>query len=156
MKLTLTEEQKQQCWEIIKNEAPASVTWNHYDLAALTEITDINVWKSFLLDPDVQEWLGEERLILQEYELAKLTQGISTSRSVGQAQLINSMEKLNAQHRNKAATGPIFIYTYAPLNEAQKHAPNVQLLQEDIFLDKHDYEPPVTFEGEEFSFLKQT
>ena len=142
----LTPELTQQCWDALMANAPDSVSWNHYDLAGFTEITDINIWKTFLLDARVQEWLEEERAILQQYELAKLTQGASTSRSVGQAQLINSLERLNAANKNKTANGPIFIYTYIPLNAEQRAAPNVNILDEDIFLDKPDFSSPITFE----------
>lgn len=149
MRVRLTPEQREQCWEIIRSEAPASISWSHYDLAVETPINDIEIWKTFLLDPEVQEWVSEERALLHEYELAKLTQDVSRSRSMGQAQLINSMEKLSAQNRNKAATGPIFVYTYIPLNEAQKAAPNVAMLQEDVFLDKPTYEAPILFNAEQ-------
>ena len=47
------------------------------------------------------------------------------SKSVGQAQLINSLIKIDEAVSNK--TGPVFIYTYVPLNEEQKFAPNVML-----------------------------
>ena len=153
MRLVLTAEQKEQCWEILRVDAPQSLSWNHYELATSTEITDTEVWKTFLLDPEVQEWLNEERVMLQEYELAKLTHGVSSSRSMGQAQLINSMEKLNAQNRTKTASGPIFIYTYIPLNAAQQAAPNVVMLQEDVFLDKPTFEAPIVFSDELPDFI---
>lgn len=155
MRTPLTPDQKTDCWELLKNNAPQSLTWNHYELATYTKTTEIDIWKTFLLDPDVQEWLSEERAILHDSELAKLTQGVSNSRSMGQAQLINSMEKLSAQNRNKTVSGPIFVYSYIPLNEAQKAAPNVVMLEEDIFLDKPTFESPIKFEsGDVYSFIK--
>lgn len=135
-----------QCWEILQEEAPESISWNHYELAAKTELHDIIVWKSFLQLPDVMEWLNEERNILQHYELSKLTQDVSNSRSVGQAQLINAVEKITAANRVNNNTGPIFIYTYIPLNEAQKAAPNAFELKEDIFLDSPEAYVPIAFD----------
>lgn len=131
----MPEELKQQCWEILIENAPNSISWNHYDLATETEVTSIDLWKTFLLQPDVMEWLDEERSLLQKYELAKLTTNVSSSRSVGQAQLINAVDKINSQNRTNNDNGPIFIYSYIPLNEEQKAAPNVFELKEDIFLD---------------------
>lgn len=112
---------------------PGSVTWNHYDLAKYTEIDDITLWKEFLQNREVIDWLEEERTILQQYELAKLSTNVSNSRSVGQAQLISAMERINNANRDNTNAGPIFIYTYIPLNTEQRQAPNVHELKEDIF-----------------------
>lgn len=138
----MTQELYEQCWEMLKAAAPESVAWNHYDLANNTKIKDSEVWKNFLMRREVIDWLEEERILLQNVELVKLSTNVANSRSVGQAQLISAMEKVNAANRNDAKTGPAFIYCYIPLNAQQKHAPNVQILSEDIF-----YEEP-----EEFKF----
>lgn len=125
--------QEDLCWAELRFHAPKSISWNHYDLAAKTEIHDVNLWKEFLQTREVIDWLNEERIILQTYELAKLSTNVSDSRSVGQAQLISAMGKVTDANRVNAATGPIFIYSYVPLNAEQRHAPNVQELTEDIF-----------------------
>ena len=151
----LEPDQMEQCWEILQNNAPESISWNHYDLAEYTEIKNITVWKAFLLEATVQEWLEEERTILQQYELSKLTRDVANSRSVGQAQLINSMEKLNSANRNKTTSGPIFVYTYIPLNAEQRAAPNVIELTEDIFLDKPSMESPIIFDDTALSPFNQ-
>ena len=118
--------------------APKSIAWNHYDLAQKTPIPDVEVWKEFLMDPDVRDWLAEERGLLQSSELAKLSTDVSNSRSVGQAQLISAMDRINQSNKNDAATGPAFIYTYVPLNAQQQHAPNVRMLTEDIFHENYN------------------
>ena len=51
------------------------------------------------------------------------------SKSVGQAQLINALVKIDEAAANK--TGPVFIYSYVPLNNEQKFAPNIALIQEE-------------------------
>ena len=56
------------------------------------------------------------------------------SRSVGQAQLINALVKIDEAATNK--DGPVFIYSYVPLNDEQKFAPNVMLM------DIDEEEPP--------------
>jgi hypothetical protein len=117
---------------------------NHYDLAAITGM-DAQIWKTFMMDENVSDWLEEERKIMRSTELAKLTSNISSSRSVGQAQLISALDRLENNKTDTGAQGPAFIYTYVPLNAEQKQAPNVQLLQEDIF-----YVNPVNTPGPKF------
>ena len=58
-----------------------------------------------------------------------IIQQAPNSKSVGQAQLINSLIKLEEASSSKE--GPTFIYCYVPLNEEQKNAPNVQFVHAD-------------------------
>ena len=51
------------------------------------------------------------------------------------------MDKIVASNKADNDSGPTFIYTYIPLTNEQKHAPNVVELKEDIF-----YEQPTDFE----------
>lgn len=132
----MTAEQKETLWSTLKTFAPDSISWNHYDLSAQTPIQDVNLWKEFLTQRDVIDWIKDEQTLLQRYELAKLSTDVANSRSVGQAQLISAMSKINSENKSAIAKGPIFIYTYVPLNAEQEHAPNVIQLKEDIFLDK--------------------
>ena len=132
----MTHETYDECWTLMRQYAPKSIAWNHYDFAVKTDITNVEVWKEFLRDRDVIDWLTEERVLLQDSELAKLSTDVASSRSVGQAQLISAMDKISTANKSNAATGPAFIYTYIPLNAEQKHAPNVHELTEDIFYVK--------------------
>ena len=132
----MTQTMVDKCWEQIKMFAPKSISWSHYDLAVQTEVESVETWKTFLLRRDVQEWLEQERTILQQAELSKLSTEVANSRSVGQAQLISTMQKINESNKANKAEGPAFIYCYVPLNSQQEHAPNVQILEEDIFYDK--------------------
>lgn len=135
----ITETELEECWAALKRFAPKSISWNHYDFAIQTEITDVEVWKAFLLHPDVREWIEEERSIMQDTELAKLTSNVSGSKSVGQAQMISAINRLNDANKTNNATGPAFIYSYVPLTIDQQNAPNVHILSEDIF-----FVPPTT------------
>lgn len=139
----MQEDMIRECWRVLQENAPHSVSWNHYDLAKQTEINDVDVWREFLQRRDVSDWLEKERMLLQKYELAKLSTDVARSRSVGQAQLINAMERINNANKDNAKTGPIFIYTYIPLNAEQKNAPNTIELEEDIF---HVDEPEFKFD----------
>lgn len=141
----LSSEQLEQCWAILQEFAPKSLYWNHYDFSVHTDLTDTDLWKAFLLTPDVKEWLQEERNIMQETELAKLTDGVATSRSVGQAQILSAMDRLTTSNKASTPAGPAFIYSYVPLNSEQRNAPNVRILEEDIF--HVDYTPELKFDS---------
>lgn len=156
----LSKQEIEECWDAIKAFAPKSISWNHYDFAIETDINNVEVWKAFLLSADVKEWLDEERTLMQDTELAKLTSNVSGSRSVGQAQLISAMNRLNDANKDDATIGPAFIYSYVPLTIDQQHAPNVQTLTEDIFYvgkpisnqTKTTSEPKTSSAIEEFKF----
>lgn len=105
---------------------------NHYDLVVATGYGTPDLWKKFLLDTDTIQYIQEEMKLIQEAELKKMIIGAGSSRSVGQAQLINSLAKLNENKTGK--DGPIFIYTYIPLSSEQKQADNVTILNHDPFL----------------------
>ena len=115
---------------------------NHYDLARLTNQKDVQLWKQFLTDPEVSAYIDQEAQILTQTELRKLSADVSDSRSVGQAQLINAMSKLADTKVTKE--GPIFIYSYVPLSENQAKAPNVVLLEKDVFEESTPEPEPET------------
>lgn len=127
----MDEMQKEQLWEQFKALEAKAISMNHYDLAKITAIKDVQLWKLFLTDPEVSAYIDQEASILAQAELRKLTADVSDSRSVGQAQLINAMGKIAETKTTKE--GPIFIYTYVPLANSQMKADNVNLLDRDIF-----------------------
>lgn len=127
----MDEMQKEQLWEQFKALEAKAISMNHYDLAKITAIKDVQLWKLFLTDPEVSAYIDQEASILAQAELRKLTADVSDSRSVGQAQLINAMGKIAETKTTKE--GPIFIYTYVPLANSQIKADNVSLLDRDIF-----------------------
>lgn len=133
----MDESQKQEMWEQFKALEAKAISMNHYDLARLTNIKDVQLWKQFLTDPEVSAYIDQEAQILTQTELRKLASDVSDSRSVGQAQLINAMSKLTDNKITKE--GPIFIYTYVPLSESQEKAPNIIVEKEDLF----DNEEPI-------------
>lgn len=123
--------QKQEMWQQFKALEAKAISMNHYDLARLTTIKDVQLWKQFLTDPEVSAYIDQEAQILTQTELRKLASDVSDSRSVGQAQLINAMSKLTDNKVTKE--GPIFIYTYVPLSESQEKASNVHHAESDLF-----------------------
>ncbi len=82
--------------------------------------------------PDVSDWVNSELAVLQTSELNKLIQNVSKSNSVGRAQLITAINKMQGMSGNRE--GPVFIYTYVPLDDQQEHAPNVRRTSNDVFL----------------------
>lgn len=127
----MDEEQKELLWEQFKALEAKAISMNHYDLARVTAVNDVQLWKMFLTDPEVSAYIDQEANILAQTGLRKLTSDVADSRSVGQAQLINAMGKIAETKTTK--DGPIFIYTYVPLTDSQKKANNVQSLERDVF-----------------------
>lgn len=114
-----------------------AISMNHYDLAIACEkmqpFIPANVWKTFLMDGRVSAYVSDEFDAIKNAELRKIVVDINSSRSVGQAQIINSLNKM-LEGEDKQHTGPAFIYSYIPLTEDQAQAPNVRVLQNDPFI----------------------
>lgn len=132
-------ETKAQLWEQFMALEAKAISMNHYDLARITTVQDVSLWKKFLTDPEVSAYIEQEAAILAQTELRKLAQDVSDSRSVGQAQLINAMSKLTDTKTTKE--GPIFIYTYVPLSANQLQAENVVVEDHDLFVKPITEEP---------------
>jgi len=121
-----------ECWKKYKELEQSAFAMNHYDLSKIYPCFTAEQWKLFLTDAQVSEWIQSELAFLQTAELNKILSNISTSKSIGQAQLINALSKLKEDVVTK--DGPIFIYMYVPLDEQQEHAPNIVKLERDPFL----------------------
>lgn len=98
---------------------------NHYQLAAETHIKDPIIWKVFLTDPRIADYISSEMNLIRNASINEIIHKAPNSKSVGQAQLINALVKIDEAASNK--TGPVFIYSYVPLNAEQEFAPNVAL-----------------------------
>lgn len=128
----MTNEKLHELWSIFKSLGASALSLNHYNLAEITTEDNSQLWKEFLMEPEVADWIRTETNLIQESELKKMIQDISTSRSVGRAQLINSLTKLTENRGVKE--GPTFIYTFVPLSTEQAQAENVVILEKDPFL----------------------
>lgn len=128
----LTKEMKEQLWTLFKNLGVDGLTMTHYDLADNTEITDPEIWKKFLLEQDVRNYIQTEVEILRTTEFNKMIKNVGDNqRSVGQAQLMSALDKI--KHESNHKEGPVFIYTYVPLSSEQAQAENVQEAESDPF-----------------------
>lgn len=134
----LDQEQLDLLWEAFKGLGQAGITMNHYELATTcaTVCDDPQIWKQFLMEQSVSDYINSEFSILQSTELSKLIKDVSKSRSVGQAQLVNALLKLKDD--KKVKSGPAFIYTYVPLSYEQEECPNIKKLDTDPFLKRGD------------------
>ena len=113
-----------------------AISMNHYDFAEMTRgkgFTDKD-WREFLSDARVVEYINKEFEAIKSAELRKIVTDINSSKSVGQAQIINSLAKM-LESKDTANEGPVFIYSYVPLSEEQKNADNVEVLDHDPFLN---------------------
>ena len=123
--MKLSESQYNECWEIFTSLQEEGLSLSHYQLAQRTEITDAILWKEFLIDPRTADYIVSEMQIIRSAAINEMVQKAPNSRSVGQSQLINALQKLDESAAHKE--GPVFIYSYVPLNEQQKAAPNVRI-----------------------------
>lgn len=123
--MKLTDSQYKQCWDIFVSLQETALSLSHYQLAQMTDITDAIIWKEFLIDPRTADYVASEMQIIRSAAINEMVQKAPNSRSVGQSQLINALQKLDEAASHKE--GPVFIYSYVPLNEQQKAAPNVRI-----------------------------
>lgn len=126
MAMQLTKGQLKECWDIFLSLGEEGLYMNHYQLAQSTLIEDPLVWKAFLTEPEVVDYISTEMNIIRTAAINEMVHKAPDSNSVGQSQLINALGKLDEKAVKKE--GPVFIYTYVPLNEEQKYAPNIRTL----------------------------
>ena len=120
----LTDGQFEECRKQFMTLGERGLYLNHYQLAQETRIPDPMVWKEFLVDPRIADYVQSEMNIIRSAAINEIIQKAPNSKSVGQAQLINSLVKIDESAANKE--GPVFIYSYVPLNAEQEFAPNVK------------------------------
>lgn len=113
-----------------------AISMNHYDFAEATRGQDLTAqdWKDFLSDPRVLAYTEKEFDAIRNAEFRKIIVDINSSRSIGQAQIINSLSKMMDDGQD-TKSGPAFIYTYIPLTSNQEKLENVEVLDSDPFRD---------------------
>lgn len=120
------------CQEEFNKLAPEErLFMTHYELAKQTTIKDSTLWKKFLLDSRVSDWINQELTLFKSAQLRKLVKDATKNdRSVGAAQMLNALNKTLENESTK--DGPVFIYSYVPLNKRELNAPNVRILGGDV------------------------
>jgi hypothetical protein len=122
----------EELWKVFESLGDKALALSHYDLVKTTKTGTPQIWKEFLTTREVADWIKSEQALIQNAEMNKLINGISTSHSVGQAQIMNVLAKLQEQKSIK--DGPVFIYSYVPLSPEQEQAENIIKLDIDPFL----------------------
>lgn len=118
-------------WSHFKNLGREALYASHYDLFEKTGYKTPDAWKDFLLLPEVVEYTRIEMEIIRKTAMNELFANAGDSNSVGKAQLLNAISRYDEDNSTKE--GPVFIYTYVPLNSEQEKAPNVFKEKTDIF-----------------------
>ena len=121
--------------EIFLSLGKQAIAMNHYDFAAATRGHELtaNDWKEFLSDNRVKAYIDTEFLAIRDAEFRKIISNINSSKSVGQAQIINSLAKMLDANADDSKKGPAFIYMYVPLTASEKQADNTEVLEHDSF-----------------------
>lgn len=127
----LTQKKKEELWLLYKKLGADALKSNHYILAATTTEHDPEVWKEFLMESDVSDYINQETAILQQAEFRSILLNTARDNSAGRAQLINAMMSVNNKQNKKE--GPIIIYSYVPLNKEQMKASNIEINKKDPF-----------------------
>jgi shikimate kinase len=129
-------ELKDSLWEKFEALGQKALTMSHYDLAEEVEGTTKDEWRDFLNEADVAEYIKNEMRIISDSIQKRMITDIITGgdKSVGRAQIINTLDKINDEVAKK--DGPIFIYSYVPLDAQQEQAENTIKLNKDIFKRK--------------------
>lgn len=127
------DEQKLKEMMVQFNNIPDAIYLDHYQLSSITTFSSLE-WKNFITHPLVADWLQSEMVLLAQAKYRLLIKDIdSNSRSTGLPQLINALgNQIDGQ--SKKSEGPIFIVLHTPLNDEEKHAPNVKRLTPDLQL----------------------
>jgi hypothetical protein len=132
MDFNFEDEDLQKCQKVFNRINPEKCLFmNHYDLAKDTPIEDSALWKKFLMDKRVSEWLSQELQVYQDAQYRKLIRDTSNSKSYGAAQVLGAFNK--TMENNNTKEGSVFVYMCVPLNDREKDAPNTTQLTENIF-----------------------
>lgn len=122
----INKETMQSIFEKLGKEALAM---NHYELTVESGgVFTTAQWKEFLSLPETQEYINKEMAIIRNSQVNKIIQESGDSRSVGQAQILSALQKVDSDDNKK--DGPVFIFCHVPLNNEQKFAPNIMEVDE--------------------------
>ena len=107
------------------NKLPAEerIFMSHYDLAIQSGIGDAQLWKTYLTDKRVSDWIQSETQLFKDVQMRKLIKDATlNNRSAGAAQMLSALNKITETDDRKE--GDIIIYSYVPPNPREEKAPN--------------------------------
>lgn len=106
-----------------------AIFMSHYQLATATGVP-AQRWKDFLLHPAVAQWIKQEIELFKVHQLKQMIRtATDNDRSVGAAQMINSLSKTLDDGTNKS--GAIIVYTHVPLTEPQRQGTTIETIELD-------------------------
>lgn len=133
MKLqNITDPNLLECLEVYNKLDPEqALQMSHFDLAKSTSIKDRERWVEFLKNPQVDAALSEELTLYKRAQQRKIiAKTTSNDKSVGTAQLLTALDKLDAGDKSG---GAIMIYSYVPLNIHEAESKFTTSETKDIF-----------------------
>lgn len=116
------------CQEQFNAIGEEALYMSHYELAERAGDSPI-IWKQFVTEPRVAAIINEELSLIKQSKVAKMLSTVDIDKSVGKAQLLNTL--LNQTKKDDKKEGPVFIYTQIPLNEQERGAANVKPFEDD-------------------------
>jgi hypothetical protein len=130
MNIQFEDNEMQELQDLFNAQDPEeAIFMSHYQLAQATG-KSAQAWKEFMLHPAVSNWIKQEIELFKQHQLKQMIRtATDNDRSVGAAQMINSLAKTLDDGTNK--TGPIIVYTYVPMTEAQKEGTTIQTIELD-------------------------
>ena len=118
--------------EFMKLPAEERIFMSHYELAETTRYGTAQLWKEFLMDKRVADWMQSETQLFKEAQMRKLIKNVTNNdKSVGAAQMLNALNKVTTPEDKKE--GELIVYSYVPLNAREEQAPNVRINTSDLF-----------------------
>jgi len=128
MNIQFDDEELQELCTIFNQMDPEeAIFYNHYELSRKSGIAP-DRWKRFLVHPRVSTWMEQELQLYKEFQLKQMIRDATANdRSVGAAQMINSLSKALQEGTQKE--GPIIVYTYVPLTDAQRKGSPIQTIE---------------------------
>lgn len=114
------------------NAGKIALESNHFELAELLGDTP-HTWLEFLNTPEAKEYIDTQHFAIISATRAKMLMNANDNRSTGAAQLFSGINAYFEDMKKKDRNGPIFIYTYVPLNSEQEKASNIRIEKKDIF-----------------------
>lgn len=116
------EQHLQELLEVFNQFDPEeSLFMNHHMLAKETGIGS-DKWKEFLTHPKVSTYQQTELALFKDHQLKLMIKdSTDDKRSVGAAQMMNALMKVNQETNQKE--GAVIIYTYVPLTQEQQASP---------------------------------
>lgn len=113
---------------LINNNQALSAS--HYQLETMSDgAFSALEWREFKIHPVVTAWLEEELDILVRNKAFDLMKDMGTNNSTATNQAVMSALNYLDKKKDTVQNPTIFIYSFVPLSEQEREAPNVRILE---------------------------